>query len=357
MTTPQPSRVLVYRTGHLGDTVCAIPAFRLIRQTFPDATFTLLCDAPASRQVLALEVIHRLNIFDRIRTYSSRRSLTTPFQLAFQVWRSRPQTLIVLSQCRESPQEVQRKKKFFRNCGVRDVRATQILNPPQEWQPNEPARLIQLLAKMGIGGEKPDYSIHSDPTRLESVRQKLAASGMDATKPFLIFCGGGKSPAQRWPQERYATVLKKISEELSLPILGLGTNEETASYREKILPRFPKLILPVTPFSIPELFELHRLATAYLGNDTGPMHVAAAMNCPVAAIISARNPPGMWDPDVATRLLFRHRTFCENCFLNDCVRENHRCLTAITETEVLAELLPFLEELMQRSEVGGQRSK
>lgn len=340
-----PSRVLVYRTGHLGDTVCAIPAFRLIRRTFPGAAITLLCDEPANREVSALEVIERLTIFDRIRTYSSRRGFLTPLALAWEVWRARPQTLIVLSQGRETPQEVRRKQKFFRNCGVADVRAAQVLPPPQEWQPNEPERLLQLLAKMGVTGGKPDYDIASNPTHLESVRQKLAASGLDPAQPFLIFCGGGKAPAQRWPQERYATVLTAIDAELKLPVLGLGTDGEVASYREKILPRFPQLHLPVTPFSIPELFELHRLATAYLGNDTGPMHVAAAVNCPVAAVISARNAPGAWDPDVATRLIFRHRTYCENCFLNDCVREGHRCLTAISETEVLVELMPFLKKL------------
>jgi ADP-heptose:LPS heptosyltransferase len=348
MTASQPARVLVYRTGHLGDTVCAIPAFRLIRRTFPNAAITLLCDEPAHREVSALEVIERLEIFDYVRTYSSRRGIFTPLALAWKVRQARPQTLIILSQARETPQEVRRKQKFFRNCGVADVRAEQVLHPPQAWQPNEPARLMELLAKQGIAGEKPDYDIPSNPAYLESVRQKLAAGGIDPAKPFLIFCGGGKAPAQRWPPERYATVLTAIDAELKLPVLGLGTNEETASYRADILPRFPQLHLPVTPFSIPELFELHRLATAYFGNDTGPMHVAAAVNCPVAAVISARNPPGAWDPDTAVRLIFRHRTYCENCFLKVCVREGHRCLTAITETDVLAELLPFLRQKLTR---------
>jgi ADP-heptose:LPS heptosyltransferase len=346
MSAPQPSRVLVYRTGHLGDTVCAIPAFRLIRRTFPKAEITLLCDEPTNRKVSALEVIGQLNLFDRIRTYSSRNGVFTPLKLALEVRRARPQTILLLAQARETPPEVRRKQRFFRSCGVRDVRAAQVLHPPQDWQPNESERLLQLLAKMGVTGEKPDYEIAASPVRLESVRQKLVASGIDSSKPFLVFCGGGKASAQRWPLERYATVLKTVSEQLRLPILGLGTDEEVASYREKILPRFPRLILPVTPFTIPELFELHRLATAYFGNDTGPMHVAAAVNCPVAAVISARNPPGAWDPDVAARLIFRHRTYCENCFLEECTREGHRCLTAITETEVLAELLPFLKKLL-----------
>lgn len=352
MSAPQPSRVLVYRTGHLGDTVCAIPAFRLIRRTFPKAEITLLCDEPTDRKVSALEVIGQLNLFDRIRTYSSRNGVFTPLKLALEVRHARPQTLIILSQYRETGQTVRRKEKFFRWCGVRDVRAAQLPPPPQEWQPNEPERLIRLLAQMGITGEKPEYGVVSDPARLGSVRQKLSAAGIDPAKSFLIFCGGGKALAQRWPLERYAAALTAIAAELGLPVLGLGTDSEVASYREKVLPHFPQLHVPAAPFTIPELFELFRLATAYFGNDTGPMHVAAAVNCPVAAVISARNPPGVWDPDVTPRLLFRHRTSCENCFLNECVEEKHRCLTAITETEVLAELPPFLQRILSRQVTG-----
>ena len=45
--------MLVLRTGHLGDTICAIPAFRLLRQVFSQSHLTLLCDRPRKRKVAA----------------------------------------------------------------------------------------------------------------------------------------------------------------------------------------------------------------------------------------------------------------------------------------------------------------
>jgi ADP-heptose:LPS heptosyltransferase len=43
--------------------------------------------------------------------------------------------------------------------------------------------------------------------------------------------------------------------------------------------------------------------------------------------------------------VLRHRTECENCFLSDCVTEQHRCMTAITVERVVAEVIPFLKSL------------
>ena len=113
-------------------------------------------------------------------------------------------------------------------------------------------------------------------------------------------------------------------------------------------PRLPRLENGESPFSIGELFEVCRLAALYLGNDTGTMHVAAAVDCPAAAVISARNPPGAWDPDLpaSARLVFRHRTFCENCFLNACEVEGFRCMLSITVEDVVAELLPFVRKIL-----------
>jgi heptosyltransferase III len=339
-------QVLIFRTGHLGDTVCAIPAFRAVRRKYPQAFLSLLCDTPPNKEVSAVDVIQRLGIFDSIRSYSSRRGWVTAIKIALTVLRINPDILILLPQCRETPLEVAKKRKFLHFCGARDVRAFQTLNPPHEWQPTEARRLLQLLSRIGIPTGGADYDIVPDPVHSDSVKTKLRAAGVDWSAPFVLFCAGGKAITQRWPLDRYAGVLAAVSRELNIPVLGIGTKEEVEAYRREVIPRFPGLKFLQVPLKIPELFELMRLPTAYLGNDTGPMHVAAAIGLPVVAVLSARNSPGLWDPDVKRSLVFRHRTFCENCFLNECPREAYRCLTSISEEEVSAGTVSFLRSLL-----------
>jgi heptosyltransferase-3 len=348
--------VLVFRTGHLGDTVCAIPAFRLIRNFFPTAQLSLLCDRPSrSERVPATEVTRSLGIFDTIESYRSSGGLSGAWQILRIVRKVRPSMVIALSQVRETVESVRRKRRFFQRCGVPDVRVVQISTSHHDWQPNEADRLIRLLDTIGIIGEKPNYSIPVDSAARIALERKLKAAGIEMNLPFLVFCGGGKASTQCWPLDRYAIVLKNIATEMGIQIVGIGTPEESERYRVEMLPVFRQLQLLRESLTVSEMFELFRLAYGYLGNDSGPMHVAAALDCPVAVVMSSRNSPGSWDPDTRRRLVIRHRTECEDCFLQDCVVERHRCMTAISVERVINETLPFfLSRGTRRQEQSGK---
>ncbi len=346
-----PKRILVYRTGHLGDTLCAIPAFRLIRGFFPDAELTLLCDRPQGAKVASADVVRNLGIFDKICSYTSNRQLFTIWELFRSVRRVRPDIILVLPQVSESIENVRRKIEFFKRCGVSDVRGHNFPVLRHAWHPVEPERLVQILHSVGVRGGKPAYDIPLDVGNRESVKAKLRAAGVEPESPFLLFCGGGKDATQRWSLERYATVLRRMAAERPWPIVALGNPQETENYRRHILPQFPGLKLLPEQFIIQELFELCRLAGAYFGNDCGPMHVAASVGCPVAVLMSARALPGAWHPNVTPNHVIRLRMECEACLLIECMKEKHRCMTGITEERVLSEVLPFLDRLLIREVV------
>jgi ADP-heptose:LPS heptosyltransferase len=341
----KPGRILVYRTGHLGDTVCAIPAFRLIRGFFPDAELALLCDRPKGLKVAVTDVIGSFGIFENIITYTSNRHLMTAAELGRKVRKIRPDMAIILPQVRENAEMLRRKKRFFKHCGVSDIRGQNFPALRNSWQPNEPTRLIQILHSIGVRGPKPAYELPRDLGAVASVKAKLQAAGVDPGRPYLVFCGGGKEPTQRWSLIRYAHILKTVKDRLPISVVAIGNLLESINYQAQIVPECPELRFP-GQLSLPELFEMLRGALAYFGNDTGPMHVAAAVKCPVAAVISARNSPGAWDPDVQPSIVFRHRTECEDCFLGECVVERHRCMTGITEEAVRLGLLEFLSSLL-----------
>jgi ADP-heptose:LPS heptosyltransferase len=333
----------------LGDTVCAIPAFRLIRSHFPRADLTLLCDRPLDEQkVAAWQVIEPLGLFNRVISYRSGQGRQTLRELYAAVRSVRPAVLVNLPQMDRPASVMLLQRCFFYCCGVRRLIGFRPQNSLQEWYPNEPERLVRLLNDEGIPGSKPAYDIPISQPALASLCKKLRDLDIDLEQPYLVFCGGGKTATQRWPLPWYGRVLSAVNRRWKIPVIGVGSPAEIEAYRRDLLPVFPQLRMPPGGLSIGELVELLRFAQAYLGNDTGPMHLAAAVGCPVAAVISARNKPGSWDPDAGTRLIIRHRTACEGCRLSECVLEKHRCLTSIGPERVEEELNGFLDRLPAR---------
>jgi ADP-heptose:LPS heptosyltransferase len=104
--------------------------------------------------------------------------------------------------------------------------------------------------------------------------------------------------------------------------------------------------VPTSELTITELTELMRYAVAYLGNDTGPMHVAAALDRPVVVIMSGRNPAGSWDPDAEESLVIRDQAECEGCLHDATDIEKHRCMMEISAERVIAEAIPFFHRLL-----------
>jgi len=326
----------------LGDTLCAIPAFRMIRRELPDTRLTLLCDQPGNGKVAMEQVLERLGIFEEIFTYTSNRDFRS-FRAFIRVIRTaQPDAMLFLSQARENSKRILRKKWLVRLLGIRQIYFRLPSMHTNEWVDNEPKRLDSQLREIGFRGPKPAYDIPVDETARESIEKRLLSKGVSVHCPYMVFCPGGKAATQRWPVDRYAVVLKQIHAMYQLPIVLMGTTMETEAFMRT------SLEVPVFPIdtNLAEMFELMRRACVYFGNDTGPMHVAAAVGCPVAVVMSARNQPGAWDPDVNPSLVIRERTSCENCFLSECIQQKHRCMTGISSNRVFGELSGFLEKIL-----------
>jgi ADP-heptose:LPS heptosyltransferase len=83
-------------------------------------------------------------------------------------------------------------------------------------------------------------------------------------------------------------------------------------------------------------------ARIFIGHDSGPMHLAAAVQTPCVAIFSARNKPRVWFPYGRQHRVVYHQTDCWGCGLETCTVERKKCLTSITVEEVAAEVRAVL---------------
>ena len=125
------------------------------------------------------------------------------------------------------------------------------------------------------------------PTAAESVRRKWPVNGAR----WLVLQPGARWPNKRWPAEAYAELVRLLAPAnpgLRFAILG---SEEERSLGEVIARVDPARCLDLTGrLSLPEMIEWIRLSELMVTNDTGPMHVAAALGRPVFALFGPTEP-------------------------------------------------------------------
>lgn len=118
----------------------------------------------------------------------------------------------------------------------------------------------------------------------QRIEQKLAGASI---RDFAILNPGAGWGAKRWPAQRYGEVAKALAADGLLSILNCGPGEENlATEAEDASDGAAKAM----QCSISELIALTRRAKLFIGGDTGPMHLAAALRVPVVAVFGPTDP-------------------------------------------------------------------
>jgi heptosyltransferase-3 len=147
-----------------------------------------------------------------------------------------------------------------------------------------------------IGADAAPVERRLEPTAedLAAAARVLARSGRDSSRLIVIFPGSG-SLAKNWPAEKFAALASKLSKRASVAIV-LGPAEESIEpiFRESGAAVITQLELPVVA-------AIARGAAAFVGNDSGVSHLAAAVGASGVAIFGATD-PARWRPVGAGRV-------------------------------------------------------
>ena len=120
-------------------------------------------------------------------------------------------------------------------------------------------------------------------------------------------------------------------------LVVVGGRDDTArgeELRRAWGPRARNLAGELSPYGSAEVL---RQCVAYVGNDTGAMHLAGMVGTPCVALFSARDYPGQWEPYGDGHEVLRHETDCAGCMLDVCPY-NNKCLNLITVDEAMVSL-------------------
>lgn len=288
-------RVLVMRLSAMGDILHALPAATALREAHPEWRIGWAVE-PQWKPLLATDgAILRgppMPVVDRVHVVPARRWARSPFS---------PETLREVRQARGELREekydvcVDIQGAFRSGLIARWAHAERLIG---EDDPRE------CVARMFFTEQVKTRGVHVIEQAIEvmnaiagdslPVRLPLLPVDPDAeckadmiTKPFVLINPGAGWGAKRWPTDRYGVVAERLSGAGYRVVMNVGPGEESLANE---IVAASNGVASMLRSSIAELIALTRRASLVIGGDTGPVHLASALDRPVVGIFGPTDP-------------------------------------------------------------------
>lgn len=280
MSPAFPIRILVLRGGAIGDFIVTLPALRKLRERWPEAHIELVGYPHVAELARAAGLVDHVESLDKagMARFFSLAPVFTDAQ------RDYLRSFHFIVSYLHDPDDVVRQNLLA--AGARQV----LYGSPIITAGHAVDCLLRPLETFALyagAGEQPQLIL--DVQRLAWGRAWLAARGLAA--PVLAVHPGSGSPRKNWPLENFVALLRALPCSVT-PLLVLGEADQAlAGPLARELPTTPVL----RDCSLLEVAGVLTQCAAYLGNDSGITHLAAALGVPVVALFGPSNPEH-WAP-------------------------------------------------------------
>jgi len=201
---------------------------------------------------------------------------------------------------------------------------------------------LRLLEGLGLSVLPPEIRLAVTPQEKDSAHRSLAALGANPERPLVILNPGAAfGPAKRWPPPRFAELARLLEERCGAQIVVTGSADDVALADEIGARLLQKPLSLAGKTSLRELLGLISLASVFITNDTGPMHLANALRVPVVAIFGPTDPRVTAPFHQPSSVVKKDSVACWPCFYRKCPFD-HRCLAQISAEEVFRAASAYL---------------
>jgi heptosyltransferase-3 len=340
--------ILVIQTKYIGDVVITAALTEGLRRAYPGARIDMVCDSNLADFVQDNGVADATIPLVRARARGSNlERLSERWRLLRRVARGGHDLSIDLADSSTS-QLIQRASRAPVRVSYDPPEKRSALlwfgkpwtHPCPRFGDHGVSYLERYLAPLAVLGHPSDGLVpHLAPTpaRMTEARSLLAESGM-APGRFIAVHAGARSLPRRWSPERFAHVLSAAAGRHGLDVALVGGPDErelsdavAASCRVRTVNLAGRCAIA----ALPALVSGARL---FVGNESGPMHVAAAVGVPVVGLFGLTDPQ-VWGPATQRAVVLRPPMPCQCLRPDACVRDDTNgawCVHRISEDEVLA---------------------
>ncbi|MGA3117076.1 MAG: glycosyltransferase family 9 protein [Syntrophobacteraceae bacterium] len=340
---PDLRTIILYRCGGLGDTLVALPVYQALRAALPAARIVWMSQGGRPGILWPDTVLAQLGPDVETFIYAAEEMISPAGVLALirRVRALKADSVVYLPNDKNGVLRIWRDRVFFNVCGVQ-----RFLTPASAGKvdllgrvvgkdrryPKETARLMTVLPSLGIENAAVrffDRQYRELPVDLDHIGLRRGAA-----VPLVAVCPGSKMPSKRWPALRYAAVLSRLSAHTDAQFCFLGGAEDAAVSTEIVAKAgiWARSSIAAGRLSLGDSAALLSRCSTYIGNDTGTMHLAAALGVRCVAVFSGRDLPESWYPWGEGHAYMQAAVPCTGCERTEC--RHPVCLQLISEEAV-----------------------
>jgi len=320
----------------------SIPALRAIRQTHADAEIMVL-----ARPWVA-ELYQRENFCDRLLIYENtgrHAGFGGRLRLARELRRLHFDCAILLQNAFDAAliawlAGIPRRIGYARD-GRGFLLTDAIAAPPRGSIPSHQRfYYLELLRRAGFLKALPhcpEVRLRGDATHGRALFQQF---GLPEDRVFGISPGAAFGSAKRWLPERFAAVAARLSSEWDAAVAVFGTGSEAGLCGEVTAAIGPRAHNLAGRTSLGQFIDLAAACLAFISNDSGAMHIAAAVGVPTVAIFGATDSEATGPASALARIV-QEPVECSPCLLRECPID-HRCMTRVKAAMVESQALELV---------------
>lgn len=339
----KPKKIIVRMPNWIGDLVMATPVLMDLRKAFPEAHITAMSRTPLCDLLREDPNINELFCFSKTSGFGRRSEkrdiieklrrgkydlgvlLTHRFSSAWWFWQG----------------NVDRRLGY--NCNGRRFLLTDRVPLPENIHTQHLVTTYKMILQpLGISVSKSSPSLYLTDKELDAARTLLKQLGVLKNNLVVgINPGATYGSAKCWVPERFREVTKRLLQDESLFIVYFGDQATIPLVKEICRDLPPRVINLAGLTSIRELASLIKLCDVLLTNDSGPMHMGAALGTPIVALFGSTNEI-VTGPYEIGKVIHKH-VECSPCYKRVCPID-FRCMKRIEADEVFQEITQVLQE-------------
>jgi len=332
-----PAALLVRAVNWLGDAVLTTPALGAVRKAFPQARIFMAAQPAVAELFLRHPDVDEILVYDKRGRHEGAMGM---IRMAGELRRKRFDSALLFQNAFDAalltflagiPE-----REGYATDGRRML-LTRAIPVTEEVQSLHHAEYyLRLVAELGIARpERPQLSLRVTEDELHAMRARLSVEGAPEGKRILcINPGATYGSAKRWFPDRFAAVADALSEEWGASVVLMGSvPERPLSIEIEAAMRHRPINLSGRT-AVRELMALLACCSFLVTNDSGPMHIAAALGVPLVAIFG----PTDWrktSPWTPRAKVVRVEVDCSSCMKRECDR-GHECMTGVTAEMVVS---------------------
>jgi lipopolysaccharide heptosyltransferase II len=340
--------VLLVRLDNLGDLLMTTPAFGAVRTSLPQARLTLLASPSGAALAPHLPGLDAAIAFEAPWVRSARTGGPDPapgeaeLALVEQLHAQRFDAAIVFTVCTQSALPA---ALLCRLAGIPLRLAHSRENPYElltDWVPetdvigdgmrHEVARQLALVGRVGFHTADERLRFSYTVEHVGRLQQLMQEAGLDPLRPYFVVHPGASAASRRWPADRFGVAAEAIARSSGCVAVFTGDAAEAGCIEEARAHMSAPSVSLAGQLGLGELGALIAGAQLLLSNNTGPAHLAAALDTPVVDLYALTNP--QHTPWKARSRVLYHDVPCRHCLKSQCPEGHHDCLRGVAAETV-----------------------